>query len=195
MQFKMGKSRIVISFSFFAIILILMIVDKRGIVPLSLLASFLHELVHCIFIFIFTGAPKEIKISILGGEIRRKNNVRVSVFKEFIIYASAPLFNIISGLLLYNDKYLNASFFSQINLFLGLFNILPFYSFDGGKMLECILQNKLSAKKASTIITVVSIITTSLFCICALITNMYLQKNVSMIIIALFMVLSMFFKK
>ena len=138
MEFKVKDTRIKISFSFFALILLFTSTEKNKVLIYTLFFSFLHELVHIFFISLFCGLPEKITISIFGASITKKEKTD-SYLKEIIINLSAPVFNILLAvvLFLFSEKGSNLlKSYSETNLLLGCFNLLPFYNFDGGKALS-----------------------------------------------------------
>ena len=75
MKFKIGKTRLSISFSFFALILLSCVWNDNRIFLISLVVSLFHELVHLDFIITLGARLSEIRFSVAGGEIVRGNDV------------------------------------------------------------------------------------------------------------------------
>ena len=72
----------------------------------------------------------------------------------------------------------------MINLIWGIFNLLPIYPMDGGKLLSALLARFCSPKVAPKAAIVISM----LFCV-ALLGYFFIQKNVFMILIGLYLLM------
>ncbi len=190
MQFKVHNTSVKISFSFFALVLFFYVTDNLKIYLISLLCALIHETVHVIFIILFGESIESISFSLTGGNIIRNNFHILPYYKEAIINICAPLFNILLSLILTDFKV-----FSQINLILGVFNILPFYSFDGGHCIENLLLIKFKYKSVDIILTISSLVVTIVLSIGGFFVFMTDNNNISLIILAAFCLISIIFKK
>ena len=85
--------------------------------------------------------------------------------------------------------------FYVINLVLAAFNLLPFYNFDGGKILASILMNFLQEKTVNYIITITSFIILIPFTYLAVYIFMLDSKNFYLLVSAVLMLLTIIFKK
>ncbi len=189
MCFKIKSATIKISFTFFAVVLLIMCFDNEGIVLTSLVSSLFHELIHIIFILLCGGGIEEFSLTLFGGKIQRKQSLKLSNFKEAIISLSAPAANIFAGALVHFFGY---EIIAIVNLIIGLFNILPFYDFDGGRGLFYILSNNLDHSeiaKTIDITSVISVIIITFFTI----TLIYNHKpSLSLIILCSYMFFTLF---
>ena len=159
MHFNIKSVRVKISFTFIALILLAVCFDDSEIMLMSLFCSLFHEFVHIIYIFLCGGEISEFSLSLFGGKIQRKQNHRLSNLKEAIISLSAPVLNVFTGalLLLYDYKLCG-----YVNLVIGLFNILPFYDFDGGRGLVYLLSGHFSYEKLLIVLNITSVISVAL---------------------------------
>lgn len=193
MEFKIKNTSVKLSFSFVALVLLFIIGEKSSLYYITFLNAFIHELVHIFFIIIFKGEIKEFKISVFGGEIKR-NDINHNNIHNAITYISAPLFNIILGsifLLVTKQK----SNFVISNLTLGVFNILPFYTFDGGCFLKSILLHFFSENKTEKIITTTSLIIAIVFAFATIFIVFRFKEGAFLIIFSLYMIFALIFKK
>lgn len=189
MQFKIKSTRIELSFTFLALIILTTCFDKEGILLISLVSSIFHELIHLTLIIAFGGKISEISFSIFGGNIKRSKALKLTNFKEFFISISAPATNIIVGALF---LIFNFNLWGYINLIIGIFNILPFYDFDGGRGLFYLLSSYLdysSVNKILNVTSVLSVIVISLFTVAVFFNS---KTGVSMLILCLYMIFSLF---
>ncbi len=189
MQFNINNISVKISFSFFALMLFFLITDKTDVYLITLVSALFHETVHIIFIYAFGGSVSEISFSLLGGNIKR-NNYNGSYLQEAVINISAPVSNLI--LALFFSKCIHIF---QINLVLGVFNILPFYTFDGGHFTKNILCLFIREKAADKTLTVVSVVITVCFAFLGVYIYLYSDNNFSLIIISVYCFVSILFKK
>ncbi len=194
MAFKINNISVKISFSFFALILFFIITDNINIYFITLTCALFHEMIHIISIYLLGGKIDEISFSAFGGNIKRSNDCFLGYIKEAVVNISAPLFNILIGLLLFKSTdILNQ--ISQINLVLGIFNILPFFSFDGGHFIDNLLSIVFSSETVNVFLTILSVIITALFAVVGVIIYYNYNENITLIIFSVFCFLSILFKK
>lgn len=159
MRFNILNTEVYISFTFLGI-LVLMVVDGNAYTYIvALCSSILHELIHVLTIIIFHGKIYRVSLSIFGGNIYRDAD-SVDYFKEAIINLSAPITNLVIGVV---SIVLSYDYIGYINIFIGTFNICPFYNFDGGRGLENLLKMEFDLNFCERIIFVTSIVTTLVF--------------------------------
>ncbi len=148
MKFNIKGTEVYISFTFFIVFAVILLNGNLKLYFVILSFSVLHEFVHIVFLMIYGFPIRRIALSIFGGNISRDKNSEEYI-KEAIINLSAPIVNIVIGVvLLCSDNYKE---WGNINLFIGAFNICPFYNFDGGRGLHNILtkiSGRVGADKA-----------------------------------------------
>lgn len=155
MEFKIKDTKYIISFGFPAIIVFFIIFDKIGLAPIFLLSIFLHEMAH-IFVLLFTNKKiKEISFNLTGIAIKA-DTLYKNMGEEFALHFAGPFVNLFIGAITYiTGKF---AFFSAVNLVMGLFNLLPIGSLDGGNILSMIIRDETiekqyKIKKAVNIVT------------------------------------------
>ncbi len=192
MKFKIKDTEVAISFTFFGIILIFLTVGQLKICLYSLIASLIHEFIHIFFILIFKGKITRLKLSCFGADIKRAGEFNLSNPKEAIISFSAPLVNLIIAFVSY---YLNDAFtdFTRVNLVIGVFNLLPFFSFDGGRGLKYLLEINLSKKTTYYILNILSVIVTALFSFISVYIFFHKYRNVMLIFLSVYMLVSLIY--
>ncbi len=161
MEFKIGNTRIKPCFSFFVLILLLLVKGNNRHLIIALGVSLAHELMHIIFLLILGCRIDTIKLSVLGGNIIRDMGFSTTPLGEALINLSAPLFNILSGflLLILNKE----STVGYVSILVGGFNILPFYNSDGGRGLYHLLTVKFTERVSEAVVIVLSVIIVSGF--------------------------------
>ena len=199
MQIKFGNTRIIISFTFFALIIILISLNKTEFLYSTIIFAILHEIGHLLALKHFKISIEEFKISLFGGNIKILNNNKIQYYQNAIISFCGPLVNLFFFVLFYllniflKNKFINEIY--VINLVLAAFNLLPFYNFDGGKILASILMNFLQEKTVNYIITITSFIILIPFTYLAVYIFMLDSKNFYLLVSAVLMLLTIIFKK
>jgi len=150
-------------FGFFSLMIILSsLLAGNKYTLLSFLAAFIHETGHLVASKLFNINIAEFKFEYFCARLVVKNNM--SYIQEILLCLFGPLFNIGTALIAIlmirsfnlNDRYL--LFFTNVSLFLGILNILPVRTFDGGKILEAILNIKYLPYISKKIIDILSFI-------------------------------------
>ncbi len=201
MQFKIKNTTYKFSFTFLALILLVLTIGKSRTVGIILLFAVLHELVHLIFIYCFSVAPERVEFTLFGANISRNLTASVNNNSEIFINASAPVFNIIAGVLFcllsnHNTGYQSVlTEIAYVNLMLGCFNLIPFYTFDGGKVLKYLLIKSFNEKITDSILTCVSLIVTIIFSFISIYIFLNYTHNFSLLLMCVYMFLSIIFKK
>lgn len=105
------------------------------ITALVLLAATLHEIFHLAFMDFMKVKIKKVSLGITGAVIESEP---MTYPKEIICAAVGPIANLLCVFL-----WEAAPVFSAVNLVLFLYNILPVYPLDGGRILRaCLLLKK-----------------------------------------------------
>lgn len=127
--------------------------DKSGMALISLLAAALHEVGHLVaarFLKIPIGC---MRFDLLGARIDVKGRI-LSYGEEWLLCVAGPLssliFSIVGSFFWSHTRLAIA--FSCASLLLGLLNLLPIQTFDGGRMLECALLSFASPKRTGNIL-------------------------------------------
>ena len=199
MQFKVKNTNITISFTFFALILMLIILKKTDYLYTSIFSALLHEIGHLCALKHFGADILEFKISLFGGNIKTQNIERIDYLKDIIISLSGPMVNLYLSLIFcFFNKFFENSIFIEIimvNLILAVFNLLPFYSFDGGKILEAILKIYFNETIASRVITIISFIVLIPITYFSILMFLSSNNNFYFILVSLLMLLTIILKK
>ena len=161
MRFSVRGVSVKIDFLFAACVTFLMSFNINDEIRYAILFSILHEAGHLFAIALCGEKPDTVRFGIFGMTIIRKNDISQDYKKEFITAVSGPMMNfflLFVFVLLYafyrKDIFLEMA---AINLIIGLFNIMPVFSLDGGRALESLLLERLPSDKSEKIITAVSV--------------------------------------
>ena len=101
-----------------------------------MLLIFVHELGHMFAAVILKWKVDKICIFPLGGVIKFDGMLSSSILEELVIVLMGPFFQCLFFLFIYRFDIDNLLFFNNILL---IFNLLPIYPLDGGKILSLIL--------------------------------------------------------
>lgn len=145
-----------IGISFFVLVFVCVVLKNVVLLVNYILALALHELAHLFVAFKRGYSLKFIKLDIFGLAIEL--NEKIDNDDSFAINVAGPLFNLFLCLVcvaLYwlvpaSFKILNGFCFS--NLVLAVFNLLPIYPLDGGKLLKTFFKEEKSYKRTDTIL-------------------------------------------
>ncbi|MFT3952455.1 MAG: hypothetical protein QM689_11030 [Oscillospiraceae bacterium] len=130
--------RLKMSFSFFAILAVVLAIDSRAPVLTALLCCLFHELGHIFFMCLYGIPPKSILLYGGGFRLEPNRGRMISVRQDVTILLAGSGAN----LALYGFSTLffagapALATFARANLIFGLFNLLPFKYFDGGQVAE-----------------------------------------------------------
>ncbi len=191
LKVKLFKTQIGFSFSFFAVIALIQLIQGTNYFLFALSACILHELGHIVMMCLFNVAPKQIIFYGAGIKITPDNSKITSVTFDFLILIAGVVTNFLLFLILYFcfQKNFNISLFAMFNLIIGVFNILPFKHFDGGKIIELIL-NSTATKHSYLIRKSIRIISIFLLIIFGIAFGYYQGINISLYFTILYIIIS-----
>lgn len=195
MMFSVFGVKVEITFWYMAFITFIISLNVPSNVLITVFSSLLHEIGHLLVMTSVGNKPQAVRFELTGVNIIRQPDFKISTKNEIIIALGGPLINLfcflisVTILCVYNNE--NVLTFGCINLILMTFNLLPIKRLDGGMALYYILAQKydnLTCSKVLKIISTIFIIVIYLWGIYAFISSSY---NISLIIIAIFLTLSM----
>ena len=123
----------------------------------------IHELGHIIIAKLLHIKLEKIYIYPLGGISKLNIPINYSQVKELLIILAGPIFQTMASkyLIVSLPNYQNIIKLYHIRIL--IFNLLPIYPLDGGKIINLILTNKIPYKKALNISVFLSYLTTIIF--------------------------------
>lgn len=175
-----------IGFSFFFLILICVVSKNLLLLINYLLALFLHETAHLVMATYKGYSLNYIKLDIGGLSINLKEDIKDK--DSFLINVAGPVCNIVLCLIcmslywLFPKTYQYLNLFCTSNLLLALFNLLPIYPLDGGKIFRGIIKNV----KVLKIVENVLKYTISALCVVLYICTFKQNPNHILLVISLF---------
>ena len=158
----------------------------------------LHELGHIIMGIILKMKPEKIELMAFGlsssfkanskdGKIKIKNGNLLQL-KEILIALAGPILSIVLVIIyIYLEPiYITREVAIYSNLLIMIFNLLPIYPLDGGRIIKGILHIEFGEKKADILVNKISNIIMILMTIISSIT-VYYYKNIAIFFICIFL--------
>lgn len=136
LELRLKGSTVELHFLFLAVLTFFFLLDESGAAAIGLLAGLMHECGH-IAAFVATGyAPRRLSFEMTGIRLE-KRTYEMSCLKESIVLLAGSAVNFITcGVLALSAGGIEQSgIFAGTHLVLGIINLLPVRSLDGGKLL------------------------------------------------------------
>ena len=155
------KRRLKIKIGFLSVILFSVLAITRPLYfPAFSISVLIHELGHLIAARICGIPMRELRLGIFGAGLTPAK-LLISYKKEIVLCLGGPLANFMSVFFLFTVFGENSNLlqgFIASSLSLGILNMLPIYSFDGGRICSAILSMLISPKAARAIMNVISFV-------------------------------------
>ena len=139
MQFYFLKTKVNLSFSFWAVVTLMLMLDRSNTAIITLISAVLHETGHLIMMYAFSAPPEKLTLGFFGMRIDKRES-SLSFLKETIVALAGPIVNLIIALVsfVFYKFYCNEQMLkiSTINLMLGLFNLIPIEPLDGARAIK-----------------------------------------------------------
>ena len=129
-RFQIGKTRVELRFSFFAVLLLMAEISRSDRGLLCVLACLLHETGHLCGFVLSGQMPRAVILESSGMRIRPRNHP-LPGFWEVLILLAGPTVNLACGWIFWE---LGLPISAWIHLFLAVFNLLPLAPLDGGQL-------------------------------------------------------------
>lgn len=187
MLFKIKKLKIELSFYFLLIISFILVTDQSKIAKYFVLSILIHELGHLIFILYYKIKIDKISFKIYGINIKIEDERYLKNYKDIILLLGGSLANFLAAIitcLFLSDQ----DVFIMTNLILGVFNLFPVDSLDGGKMINIILFSFLPMNIAYNIILILNIIFIAVFSVINFLFIIHGSFNLTLTILCLMLI-------
>ncbi len=145
----MRKGRIRVAPQVAILFLLMILSDRSGLCLVTVGAALLHECGHLVAARLLRIPISGLQMSFLGARLEVSGRM-LSYGEEWLLCAAGPFASLFAAAIAaplwqYTDV---ARAFSCASLVLGLLNLLPIQSFDGGRMLSCVLARVGGARVA-----------------------------------------------
>ncbi|ELC8442027.1 site-2 protease family protein [Clostridium perfringens] len=121
----------------------------------------IHELTHYFVVLKLNIESEKFKLHVLGARLEIKDYEDLSSREKLIICMAGPTLNCVAAIVFFciykfffKSEYIYSSY--EINLVLFIFNLLPTYPLDGGKILGAILEEKMIFKDVNEVLIKIS---------------------------------------
>lgn len=182
----------------FLFLILFYFTHQVGMYALVLLFGFIHELGHLLMGLLMGMKPEKIGIMPTGISISfsiqtKDYNVKIKKgtlleVKKIIVAFAGPLTNILI-ILMAQAIPMNIFIYMMIlfsNLAIILFNLLPIYPMDGGRIINGILHILVGKRKAMKIVHIISLVTIIISTVLASIGILYL-KNIAIFLAIIYL--------
>ena len=198
MELEIRGVKIILGFSFFWVLAILLCFDFKEEIRLALVFSVLHELGHLTAIIVTGQRPKQIAFGLFGMTIVKRNDISCKYSAEIITALAGPLVNVLFSSIFYcvfksSGKPVFMTAFA-VNFLIAAFNLMPVFSLDGGRALECTLKMCFEAQKAERILKSVSFIFILIIDFIGVFVLIKSGYNFTLILIAAYLTATLFIK-
>ena len=197
MRFKLFSTEIRVSYLLICLAAISIILSFFDSFLWCVTAVILHEAGHIFAMCSFGFPPEKVKISLFEISIVDRKRQKRTFKQNFLIIFSGPFANFICFILFYLLYLLGSDILfnpAMANLSVGIFNLLPVLSLDGGQLLYLVLCRFFSDCISERVVNIISFII--LFPLSALGFFLLINSkyNFSLLLVCFYIVLSLMLK-
>lgn len=182
--------RVRIDLKIFIFFILFYFTNQLRIYLIVMFFCFIHEIAHMILGIILKMKPNKLEINPFGFSISFKINYnnKMMKIKEIFVALAGPVMSVVLAILCQyiNFRYITIEQAVYSNILIFLFNMLPIYPLDGGRIINGLLHIKMGEIKAEKISSKISYITIILLTIYCSITVYYYQ-NFAIFLICVFL--------
>ena len=147
--------------SFFVLLLLFIILDELLFYVLYLIFLVVHELFHLVVAKRFGYLPNRLKITAFGASLEGFDDFLIE--DEIKIILAGPFFNFCVivfcylSFWFYPESYCYLNCVLEVNLSILIFNMIPIFPLDAGRILLCFVSKKLGRLKAVKVVKYISL--------------------------------------
>lgn len=197
MRIKIFETEIYISYLFCAVVCIMLLFDRTGLIIPTFFAVLVHEGGHLVAMWAAECQPRAVRLIPTSVQIVRDFSCKRGA--EIAIAICGPVANLILFLILILNyaafKGEQSLRFAVLNLVMAAFNLLPVAGLDGGTILCEIIARFTDIYKAERMVRIITVI----FAILIFLLGIYLwvsgKLNISVFIVSLYLIVCVLIKK
>lgn len=197
MKFKIHTTEITVSYLLICLSALGVIISSFKSFAVCLFSVVVHESGHLLIMCLVGSPPDKIKISPFEISITDSSRQSRRFFLNFLIIIFGPFFNLICFILFYLLYLLcNENFFSlaAANLSVGLFNLIPVMSLDGGQLLYLLLSRRFDEALAERLVNIVTFLFIFPLAAVGFLLLLKSKYNFSLLFVCIYLVLSLVLK-
>lgn len=194
MKLRVADVQIEISYTLICVAAVCVILNILEGLLWCTLAVIIHESGHLLAMIKCGHAPEKIKISAFEIKIFDSKRQSRSEKQNFFIIFSGPAVNFICFIPFYLLYLLGNEFvlpFAISNLSVGMFNLLPVLSLDGGQLVFIIFRQRVGADKAEKIVDIITFITIFPLAALGFIVLFESKYNFSLLFVCVYLIISL----
>ncbi len=197
-QFHIGRCLVKIRALFFAVLGFLLFSSMGEGAIFGLLAAVLHELGHLGCMTLFGVPPREVRLNPFGIDIVEQDDSGRSYGKDSLIALAGPAINLLAWLTGWGiQQGLGADIgeWMLANLAIGLMNLMPVESLDGGQALYAALCIRWSEETSAKIVVAVSFVTLIPLATTGFFLLLQSHYNFSLLLISVYLIFLLLWKR
>jgi stage IV sporulation protein FB len=179
---------------FIPYVIFLIIIGYKGQLVYAFFIVFVHEMVHYITARYCGFSGFDIELIAVGAVLKFRDLDDATAKEDLIISVSGPMSNIALAVIFYflYKNFPNNNFYMLFagNLSIGLFNLIPAFPLDGGRILRDLLNLRRTYKRSNKIVMILSIIIGILLMFLYIFMFLKGRTNFNVGIIGLFIIIS-----
>lgn len=148
--------QIKINLQIFLFLIVFILTNQIEIYSWTMLFAFIHELGHMVAGIVLKLKPKSLNLMPFGVYITFEDYgyKKLMEIKKILIALSGPFINVLIALIGMTLKLNEVIIY--INILIAMFNLIPLYPLDGGRILKGIMKIKKSKEQADEIVNKIS---------------------------------------
>lgn len=150
-ELKVRETALRLDFTFFAAVAFFLLTDSTDFGATALLSCAAHELAHLLAMKLCGAEITAVTLYGAGIRIRSDNAESLSAGRQGAVYSAGCAMNFALAAALWAA---GAHAAALINLFTGLFNLLPIGELDGARLLKAAVIRAFPAERVDTIMTI-----------------------------------------
>ena len=192
MTFKIRNICFELSYPLVALMTLVIIFDTSMSVIICFVSVICHESGHILALRHYGAYPRKIKLTLFDIAISDCQKITRKCKDELIITLAGVTVNFVLAIISYIFLKMTSNYYIQIffdtNMTLGLFNILPVDSLDGGQAMLIILENHFSLEKSNIILEIISFIILVPVLIMGFLVLLQSKYNFTLLLTALYLI-------